>query len=111
MRKLDYDPLTKMWVSFAYNEATDDITIGHHQDIENVLEYNKTLAKIDDYSKRGIHESWWHYAKVPNSVIMKMKADKGVDFFDKDHAKAVFAYLNDPENQYLKTTTKHHAPK
>jgi hypothetical protein len=110
-RILDYNPLTKESVTFEYDETSDAITIGHHQDVSDVLEYNKTLAKLDDYSKRGIKESWWHYAKVPNTAILKMRFEKGIDFFDPAHAPAVFRFLNDAENQYLRTTPKKHLPK
>jgi hypothetical protein len=111
MRILDYDPLSKEYTSFQYDELNDDVIIGYHQDIENVLEYNKALANDADYSKRGMKESWWHYAKVPNLVQMKMKMEKGIDFHEPSHAPAVFRYLNDPENKYLRTTSKLHWPK
>ena len=110
-RILDYNPLTKESVTFDYDESNDAITIGHHQDVSNVLEYNKTLANTEEYSKRGIKESWWHYAKVPNTAILKMRFEKGIDFFEKSHAPAVFRFLNDEENKYLRTTTKKHMPK
>lgn len=111
MRILDYNPLTKESVSFQYNEIDDSITIGHHQDISNVLEYNKLLALDTERTKQGMKESFWHYAKIPNIVAMKWKLEHGVDIFNKDHSKAMFRLLNDPDNKYLRTTEKKHAIK
>ena len=37
--------------------------------------------------------------------------NKGVDIYNKDHAKRVGELLNDPEYLYLKTTHLHHKMK
>ncbi len=111
MRLLDFNPLTLESVSFQYNEADDSITIGHHQDVTPILEWNKSLALDTARTKDGMRESFWHYAKIPNVVAMKWKIEHGVDIFDRNHEKAMFRLLNDPENMYLRSTDKRHAPK
>jgi len=111
MAIVDYDPLTQEWVSFEWNESDETFTIGHHQDIEPVLEANKLMALDTERTQAGMKESFWHYAKIPNIIAQKWMVEKGVDLFDRNHEKAVFALLNDPEYRYLKTTHKNHSIK
>ena len=87
---------------------TDETTIGRHQDVETILDINKAITLDEDISKRGIKAGWWHYATIPNIIIEKFRTEHGVDFFNKDHQKAIFRLLNQPEYRYLKTTTKMH---
>jgi len=111
MALVDYDPITKEWVAFEWNEADETFTLGHHQDVTPILEANKLMQLDTERTAAGIKEEFWHYAKIPNIIAMKWLKEKGVDIFDKGHEKAVFALLNDPEYLYLKTTHKKHAIK
>lgn len=106
---LDYDPFTGMTTYFDYAPETDTTIIYREQDVSPILEMNKAMANNGDVWKEGVKNSWAHYAQIPNIVIEKWKNEKGVDVFNKDHQKAVFRLLNDPEYRYLKTTTKFHA--
>ena len=107
-RILDYDPWTGITTTFEHDSVTDETTIGRHQDVETILDINKAIAKDEDIWKRGVKNSWAHYAQVPNIVIEKWRREHGVDFFNKDHEKAWLKLLNQPEYRYLKTTTKMH---
>jgi hypothetical protein len=49
----------------------------------------------------------WHYARVPNAIILEMKQKHGVDFFDRNDSKRMFALLN-TEYSRFKTTEKKH---
>jgi len=104
-RVVDYDPHTRITTTFDYIED-GTVILGHEADVSPVLEQNKALQNFEDYSKKGIKDSWWHYATIPMIVIEKWKIEKGIDVFNKDHAKAVKRLLNDPEYRYLKTTAK-----
>ena len=107
-RTLDYNPITGMRVSFEYNDATDEFTIGHHQDPTAVIESNKwALLDLQEH-KRGADDDWAHYAKIPEIVILEWKALYGVDFMNPNHWKKCMALLNSPEYKYLKRTTYHH---
>ena len=53
-------------------------------------------------------EDWWHYARVPNSVIYKWLFEENINFFKKEDTKKVFQKLNSPEYSKLKVTTKRH---
>lgn len=107
-RLLDFDPISRESVYF---EMDDDgiATLHHHQDVGHILELNKMMSSDDDYTKRGMKQDWWHYARIPNNLIFKWLKEEGIDVFNKDHEKAVFKKLNSPEYRYLKVTTKKHA--
>ena len=94
---------------FDYLPESGKTVIYTEQDVTPILEMNKALQNDTDASKQGIKNGWWHYGQIPNIIIEKWKNDHGVDVFNKDHQKAVFKLLNDPQYRYLKTTTKFHA--
>lgn len=107
-RVLDYDPLTGMTTNFEYHPETDTTVIHREQDVSVILEANKQIQNNEQISRDGIKNGWWHYAQIPMIVIEKFLNEHGVDIFNKDHQKAVFRLLNQPEYRYLKTTTKMH---
>lgn len=106
-RLLDHNPLTGERVWFQYEQSTDQMTISHEQDVDSALDVAHALATDDLYSADGMKKDLWHYAKVPNSIILEMKQKHGVDFFDKNDAKRMFKLLN-TEYARFKTTTKTH---
>lgn len=110
-RILDYDPVSRITRYFDYDPHNDTAIVHSEQDVSLILDANKALANDDDVTKRGIKESWWHYATIPNIVIEKWLNEHGVDVYNKDHEKAVFRLLNQPEYKYLKTTAKMHSPR
>ena len=97
-----------MTTNFEYHAETDTTVIHREQDVSTILEINKALQNNEQITRDGIKEGWWQYAKIPMIVIEKWLNDHGVDVFNKDHQKAVFRLLNQPEYRYLKTTTKMH---
>ena len=105
---LDYNPLTGESVVMDYNTATDQMIITHHQDVTSILERCKAWANKEDKTNFGIKNDHWHYARVPNTVILEMKTKHGVDFWDKNDAPKVFALLNTEYSQF-KTTHKNHS--
>lgn len=107
-RILDYDPQTAITTTFDYIPETDTTVIAREQDVSTILDINKAIANDDDLTKKGMKAGWWHYAQIPNIIIEKWITEHGVDLFNKDHQKAVFKLLNQPEYRYLKTTTKMH---
>lgn len=91
-----------------YIHSEDKTIITREQDVTPLLEMNKALANETDATKEGIKNGWWHYAQIPNIIVEKWLNEHGVNLYDKDHQKAVFRLLNQPEYRYLKTTTKMH---
>jgi hypothetical protein len=107
---LDFNPLTGEKVFFDYEESTGRIVINHEQDVELAKDVAHHLATDGSYSSDGIKRDWWHYAKVPNIIIMDMKNRFGVNFFDKNDEKRMFELLN-TEYKVFKTTEKTHVPR
>jgi hypothetical protein len=104
---LDYNPLTGERVLFDYDAHEDRMVLTHQQDVSRELKFAHEKS-VSDATKHGIKNDLWHYARVPNIVIMEMKNKHGVDFFDKNDQKKVFQLLN-TEYKWCKTTDKHHA--
>ena len=91
-----------------YIHSEDKTIISREQDVTSILEMNKAMANNDDIWKQGVKNSWAHYAQIPNIIVEKWLNEHGVNLYNKDHEKAVFKLLNQPEYRYLKTTTKMH---
>ncbi len=104
---LDFNPITgeKVW----FETADDKMHITHEQDVTPILDDVTALRNNEDYSRRGIKDDKWHYARIPNSVMMEMKQKHGVDVLaSKIDWPAVFRCIN-AHYPWLKATTKTHA--
>lgn len=110
-RLISVDPVTGLRTWHDYNSLTDETTIGYEADSQPILELNKEMQKDDQFSKDGIKREFWMYAQIPVEVQLEWLINRGIDVYDKDHAKKVFELLNDPEYRYLKTTAGYHKPK
>jgi hypothetical protein len=102
-RLLSSDPLTGIKTYHHYDYQSDVTTIESVQNIEPILTMNKEAAKEADYQGNGIKSGWWHAGTIPNIIIEKWLNEDGIDFFNRDHWKAVKAKLNSPEWRYLRT--------
>lgn len=112
-RLLDYDFETGVAMWHSYDPQTDTTYIEKTQDVEPILEANKSLqnwgiggaARLNDFSRRGIKNNWWHVALIPNLIIEKWLLEEGINVFDRDHWPAVRRKLNSPDWRYLRTGT------
>jgi hypothetical protein len=108
-RLLDYDPLTGVRTYFEFEPSTERTLIHTEQDVQHILDQNAVMRNDADYSRKGIKEDWWHYARVPNGVILDMKTRFGVDMMaPKPDWKSILKILN-REYPHLKVTEKTHA--
>lgn len=105
-RLLDFNPSTGETCWYQYDQHSEQMVLTHEQNVEGILEFahGKTLGNS---TAKGIKGDMWHYARVPNSIIIEMKTKHGVDFFNKEHSKKMFALLN-TEYARFKTTAKTH---
>jgi hypothetical protein len=105
-RLLDHNPLTGETCWYDYSHHEDKAIITHEQKVDGILEFahGKSLSHA---TAKGIKKDLWHYARVPNSIILEMKTKHGVDFFDKNDEKRMFALLN-TEYARFKVTEKTH---
>jgi hypothetical protein len=107
-RVLDYNPMTGVTTTFDYDPVSDTTYIGREEDVTAYVEFGKAMQNHEQYSKDGIKKGWWHYCLFPPIIIEKWLTEHGVNVFDRNHQKAVFRLINQPEYRYLKTTTKMH---
>jgi len=107
MRLLDVDPLSGTRTYHHYDQLTGKTIIKTVGDAEPGLEWAKSLAKNDDYWKKGVKDGRAHYCHIPNDVLLKWHS-MGVPIGDP---KALVNMVNRPEWSYLKTTNKVHVCK
>lgn len=102
---LDYDPISGITTYHTYDPLSDESTFSYHADVD--LDAHTRARNDESYSKDGIKKEMWHYAHIPDIILMQWHAE-GIDITD---AKALLAKVNSPEYAYLKLTTKHHGKK
>jgi len=112
-RLFDHDPLTGITEIFHFDPLTGDAHIETVQDVEPMLDQNKSLQNDEGYSKNGIKNEMWHFASIPVVVQLQWLKKYGPDNdpMKKGNERLLFRLLNDPEWRYLKTTTKIHLAK
>jgi hypothetical protein len=108
---IDTDPLTGESVWYEFDRATEQAVITHEQPVSNIIDNNVADTNDTWRTQEGIKRDWWHYARVPNTVIIEWKQKYGVDFYNPADKKKVFQLLNSPDYKLLKTTHKHHSEK
>ena len=107
-RVLEHDPLTGITTYFDYT-ADDQMILTEEQDVTPILDSVAELRNDEDYSRNGIKNDMWHYARVPLVVVMDMKNRFGVDMMaPKPDWKSIFKIIN-REYPWLKATSKTHA--
>ena len=106
-RLLDHDPLTGVTNYFHYDEHNDISTIETVQDVDGVLDMTQRVRNDNDATKKGIKGGWWHYAHLPDIVILKMIQEDGVNPYDLNDAKKVGQLVED-KYQYCKLTSGKH---
>ena len=104
---LDYNPATgeKVWFDWT---ADENIVLTHEQDVTQILEQSHFWQNKESKTDYGIKNDIWHYARIPNSIILEMKNKHGVDFFAEEDQSRVFHLIN-TEYAKFKTTHKNHS--
>lgn len=101
---VEYDPARGMGI---YEDMYDNhLQVHYREDVEGVLELNK-YERNNQVHDKGIKQEFWHYARIPAVIIMKLKIEHGIDIFDKNDFKKSVEVIN-RDYPYLKTTDKHH---
>ena len=80
IRLFSYDPLTKTSVYHHYDHDSKKTYLETVQDVEGILKHCKTLANDSSYKRQGIKEEYYHFATVPNTVLLKIKAEHNLDY-------------------------------
>ena len=103
MRKfLGYDNTTGLLTTTVTEDGKNHVI--YEQDVQTHLDYSAALRQETNRCQEGRKEGLWHVAFVPDSVILKMRFEDGVNFYDKNQRKQVLKLL---ESKYPKTKTTH----
>jgi len=97
-RLLEHNESTGLTQYFHYDETADTYTIETVADSDPVLEENK--RRYNSPVKRG---DFHLVASIPPEIIVKWRAEYGVEIENKDHWPRVKRLLNDSEWRYLRT--------
>ena len=110
MRKelIAYDELNGISQYHHYDPATDTSIFESVGDAGPVLELNRVMANDRDFTKKGIKEEFWLYARIPTIFQFKLLVEKGIDVYKKSDGHRLSKVLEDPEYRHLKTTTLRH---
>lgn len=108
---LDWDPLRGV----EQLEDTDGVggtgrlQIHYRQDVEPVLELAKAerVNGLADKHGKQSGQDVYLYARIPPVVILKLKYERGIDIFNRDHMPAALRII-DSEYPMLKCTDKKH---
>jgi len=106
-RLLDYDPFTGIRTFHEYDHSVRKFYIHEEQDVSKILDRNKELANNSSYKQSGIKQDHYHFATIPNVVVLQLKNDHNLDIFDRDDLVKIEKLLNfDPSFKYLKTVNR-----
>ncbi len=99
----EVDPDRPMRTGFLPNHQTGELTIVHLEDVEFVLEKNQELMKTDDQFQRRRNE-FHMWARIPPGIVMKWKAELGVDLMRHEDWEKVKALLHEKDWSKLRTS-------
>lgn len=102
----DYDPVTGVSQHFDYDPVTEQIHLTSSQDLTMLMEELKQKRNNPEAWKKGIKQSWAHYATIPPVVELQLKR-KGIDIYNPHQTKEVLKEIN-TNYPFLKTTTAYH---
>lgn len=106
-RLLDYDPLTKTATYHDYDHSTGKTYIEQVQDVKHILDRNKRAQNNDlqrgRYAKK---DDWYHFASIPNQVIIEFKQKYNLDVFNEDDLPKIEKLLQSRDYMYLRTVNR-----
>ncbi len=105
-RLLDYDPLTGVKTFHEYDHSSKKTYITQEQDVQKILERNKALANNSDYKRQGIKDDWYHFATVPNTVIVEWRTKYNLDISNKEDLPKIEKLLQSSDYSYLRTVNR-----
>jgi len=101
-RLIDIDPQTRTKTYHWYDHATNTTVIEDVQDVEHILKQTKAMANDSNYKRQGIKNDWYHFARIPNSVLVELHQKYGLDYTNKDDMKKIEQVL---QRDYRKLLT------
>lgn len=105
-RWTEYDPLYGVKETNIADGDTGVVTVHKQQDVEGLLDRNKSLAN-EGATNIGIQKGLWHYATIP-LVVQYDLLKRGINVHSKSDRAKLLDVLNS-EYPQLKTTHKTHS--
>ena len=102
----DYDPLTGVSQHFDFDPVTEQIRLTSSQDLSFLMEQLKQKRNNPEAWKKGIKESFAHYATIPPIIELELKK-KGIDIYNPNQTKELLREIN-INYPFLKVTTARH---
>lgn len=100
----DHNPDTGVTEYFDYDESSDVMSITAVQDVTGILEAVKSKRDDPEAWKKGMKESFVHFASIPPVVEIELRK-KGLSLYRKDDYKRIAQEI-EQNYPYLKTTEK-----
>lgn len=106
---IDYDALNGIKTFGSSSGKYGEIWSIRHEfeDVSPEVDASKELAKDDDHWKKGVKNSWLHYAHIPDALLLQWHT-KGIDI---NNPRELTRMVNRPEYAYLRCTPKIHVAK
>ena len=92
----DYDPTTGLLMTSAVEDGK--MYLGYEQDVSASLDFAEKVRNERTKEDKELQ----HVAFIPDSVILKMRFEDGVNFYDKADQKRVLQLI---ETKYPKCKT------
>ena len=92
----EVDPERPLRTGFFPDHNTGDLTIVHEEDVEFILKKNQQMMNASTSRCQEASE-WKHWARIPNIIAMKWKADYGIDVMKSEDWPKVRALLHQKE--------------
>lgn len=102
----DYDPLTGVSQHFDFDPVTEQIRLTSSQDLSFLMEQLKQKRNNPEAWKKGVKESFAHYATIPPIIELELKK-KGIDIYNPNQTKEILREIN-TNYPFLKATTVRH---
>lgn len=93
--------MTEVSRKYHIDPSTGEITFRTHQDVEDILDHNKELAKHKQ------HGDFRHIASIPNVILNRWIVEDGVNYMSlpsDEFGKLIKRKLRDPDWAWLRTS-------
>lgn len=100
-----YDPYTGIKEVFE-GEGNGKFKIQHSQDCERIVRFNKACQNEPLLKQRGIKEDFYHFARVPLTVLLEWKTKHNIDWNKKEDLPRIEKLLSSPDYKYLRTVDR-----
>lgn len=104
-RLIEIDPWTATKTYHDYDHSTNTTYITQEQDVELTLKQTRQMRNNPSYQPRGRKEEHYHFARVPNSVLVELMQKYNLDWSRKEDMPRIEKVL-ERDYKYLLTVDK-----